>query len=70
MGTLENSEHPDEMPHNVAFHQGLNCLLRQTEKEVQPFLEIISCDPSLYVMDHPGLIVCSFMENSIGPKRG
>ena len=28
MGTLANSEDPDEMPHNVAFHQGLHCLLR------------------------------------------
>ena len=23
MSTLENSEDPDEMPQNVAFHQGL-----------------------------------------------
>ena len=28
-GTLTNSEDPDEMPHNVAFHhQGLHCLQR------------------------------------------
>ena len=28
MGTLANSEDPDEMPHNVAFHQGLlDCLI-------------------------------------------
>ena len=26
MGTLTNSEDPDEMPHDVAFHQGLHCL--------------------------------------------
>ena len=26
--TLANSEDPDEMPHKVAFHQGLHCLLR------------------------------------------
>ena len=26
--TLANSEEPDEMPHNVAFHQGLHCLIR------------------------------------------
>ena len=25
--TLANSEDPDEMPHMVAFHQGLHCLL-------------------------------------------
>ena len=38
MGILENSEDPDEMPHNAAFHQGLHCLLRQnrsSEKEMQ-----------------------------------
>ena len=29
MCTLANSEDPDEMPLNVAFHQGLHCLLRQ-----------------------------------------
>ena len=28
MGTLANSEDPDEMQHDAAFHQGLNCLLR------------------------------------------
>ena len=28
-GTLVNSENPDEMPQNVAFHQGLHCLLRE-----------------------------------------
>ena len=27
-GTLVNSEDSDEMPHNAAFHQGLNCLLK------------------------------------------
>ena len=26
--TLANSEDPDEMPQNVAFHLGLHCLLR------------------------------------------
>ena len=28
MGTLANSEGPEEMQHNAAFHQGLHCLLR------------------------------------------
>ena len=28
MGTLANSEDPDEMQHNAAFHQGLHYLLR------------------------------------------
>ena len=37
MSTLANSEDPDEMPHDAAFHQGLRCLLRQkrpSEKEI------------------------------------
>ena len=29
MGTLANSDDPYEMPHNVAFHQCLHCLLEQ-----------------------------------------
>ena len=28
MGTLANSDDPDEMLHHAAFHQGLHCLLR------------------------------------------
>ena len=28
MGISANSEDPDEMQHNAAFHQGLHCLLR------------------------------------------
>ena len=35
---MANSEDPDEMPHNAAFHSGLFCLLRQnrfSEKEIQ-----------------------------------
>ena len=29
MGTLANSEDPDEMLHNAAFNESLYCLLRQ-----------------------------------------
>ena len=48
MCTLANSEEPDEMPHNAAFHLDLQCLLRQkqsTEKEIHFYLEIITSDP-------------------------
>ena len=27
-GVLANIEDPDDMPHSVAFHQGLHCLIR------------------------------------------
>ena len=33
MDTFINSEDPDEMPHYVAFHQGLYCLL--SKKDLQ-----------------------------------
>ena len=29
--TTADREDPDLMPHNVAFHQGLHCLLRQND---------------------------------------
>ena len=53
-GALANSEEPDEMPHNVAFHQGLHCLLGQnqsSEKEIKYFFESITGDPSIDTMD-------------------
>ena len=43
--TSTNSEDPDEMPHNVAFHQDLHCLLRKnlsSEKEIQYLFKIIT----------------------------
>ena len=65
-GTLANSEDLYEMPHNVAFSLGLHCLLRQnqsSEIEIQYSLfEIMSCDYSIYAMDHSDFIVCKFME--------
>ena len=52
MRSLGNSEDSDEMQHNAAFHQGLHCLpLRQkrsSEKEMQYYKEIKTCDPSIY----------------------
>ena len=38
--TLANSKDPDEMPHSAAFHQGLHCLLRSSEKEIQLYLSV------------------------------
>ena len=36
------------------------------EKKFNICLEIITCEPSIYIMDHPDFIVCSFMENFNG----
>ena len=71
MGILTNSENPNEMLHNVAFHQGLHCLLRQNRSSEgkNTFKKKITSDSSKYTMDHPDLIVRSFMDNSFGPKR-
>ena len=68
MSTLANSADPDEMPHIVAFHQGLHCLLRQKQssvKELQFYFEIIICDSSICIMDHPKFIVSNQKEDSI-----
>ena len=53
---------------NAAFHQGLHCLLRHRKKYMYIF-EIISCNPSIYIMDHPDFIVCILMGNYIVLKR-
>ena len=58
----------DEMLHQVAFHKGLNSLLRKkrySKKETQYSLEIITCNPLIYTVDHSELTVSKFMEISI-----
>ena len=41
--TITDREDPDLMPHNVAFHQGLHCLIFR--EKLQFCLEIKTCDP-------------------------
>ena len=67
MGTLANSEGPDEMPQNAAFHQGLHFLLRSKQFsgiEIHHNFEISTCGPlniqwtilsllHLYVWENP-----------------
>ena len=68
MHTLANSEDPDEIPPNVAFHRGLHCLLSKNdlrEKTHNFHLEIITREPLIYAMDHPMLIVSNQKEESI-----
>ena len=52
----QTSEDPDEMPPNVAFHQGLHWLLwsiQSSGSEVHNHLKISTCDPLKYIMNNP-----------------
>ena len=56
MCTLTNSDDPDEMPQNVAFHHGLLCLILKAKRNFRERNTIIincECDPSVYTMDLP-----------------
>ena len=56
MGTLANSEEPDEMQHNAAFHLGLICWLRLKQssgKEIHHNLENSTEDPLKYTIGSP-----------------
>ena len=53
MGTLTNSEDPDEMQHNAAFHQGLHCLLglkQPSVAEIHHNSENSACDSLKYTV--------------------
>ena len=68
MPTLSNSVDPDEIPNDMAFHWGLLCLLRhkRSSEKYNFHLEIITCDLSLYIMDHLKFNVSNHKEDSIG----
>ena len=68
MGTFANSENPDEMQHNAAFHQGLHCLLRLKQPsgtEICHNLENSICDPLKYTLGSPILVVSICMGKAI-----
>ena len=68
MCILAKSEDPDEMLHDVAFHPDFHCMLRQNDlqrKKYNFYLEIITCDPSIYTMDHSKFIVSNQKDRSI-----
>ena len=70
--SLANSEDPDEMQHNAAFHQGLHCLLglkQSSWTEIHHNLENSTCDPLKYTMGCPILIVSICMRKSIRIRR-
>ena len=51
MGTFANSEDPDEMPQNTAFHQGLHCLLRHKDNGSK------QSDPGLHLVKNSGTFI-------------
>ena len=60
--SIRNLLNAEEKGHNLneAFHQGIPYLPRQNwlpQKEIQFYLEIITCDPTIYEMNHPKFIV-------------
>ena len=69
---LANSEDPDEMQNNAAFHQGLQCLLRINQPsgtEIDHNLENSTCDPLKYKMGNRILIVSACMGRSTRLQR-
>ena len=67
-----NSEDPDEMQHNAAFHQDLHCLLRLKQPsgtDKHHDLETSTGDPLKYKMDNSILIVSICMGKSTRIQR-
>ena len=67
--TIADREDPDQMPHNVAFHQCLYCLLKTKmifrKKKLQLSLKIKTCDPLSYTWTIPSLLHQSRRKNSV-----
>ena len=74
MCILANSEDPAEMLHSVSFHQDLHCLLNRKqslEKEIQSYLETITCDPSIiYTINCAMCIASNQKEEFISALKG
>ena len=59
-----------QMKCHIMWHFIRVCLFFAKDKiKIQIKNIIITCEPSIYTMEHPDLTVCSCMENSIGLKR-
>ena len=75
MGTLANSEDPDEMQLNAAFHQGLHCLLRLKQPSVIEIHHNLdwkksTCDPLKCKMDHPILLLYQYVWGNPSGYKG
>ena len=56
------------LPHAAGIALGSTLFAKTKWIMYNIFFEIITCDLSIYIMDHSYFFVCSFIENSIGPK--
>ena len=66
MGTLANSEDPEEMQHNAAFHQGLHYLLnlkQPSRTAIHHNLGNSTCDPKSTKWTIPYLLYQYIWEN-------
>ena len=68
MGTMANSEDPDEMTIRRHFIRVYSVCLNFNKinlqvKKIEYFWEFITCIPSIFTMDHSDLTVSNFMEN-------
>ena len=57
--TPKNSEDPDELPHFIRVYTV--CNYKNNPREIQFYLDIITCYPSVYAMDHSKVIVSNQM---------
>ena len=67
-GTLANSEDPDKMSHFTMFCTVCLDKINLQRKKYNIFLKIMTCNPSIYTIDHPDLTVSNVMGN-YGTKR-
>ena len=59
--TPKNSEHPDELPLFIRVLLYTVCNYKNNLREIQFYLDIITCYPSVYTMDHSKFIVSNQM---------
>ena len=64
MGTLANGEDPYVSSRSTLFAK-MKTIFKRKKCNIIINLEIISCDPSLYTMDHLKFIVLNQKEESI-----
>ena len=72
MGTLANSEDPNEIQYETTFHQGLHCLRYKQllGTEIYYNFKTSNFDLLKYKMDKPLLIVLIYFGKALRMKKG